>query len=314
MGSTQFLAKSQFNLIFSSEFKFIKNKVIPSFSAIKIFMLSQKIAISLKARHFASATLVSGLALITSTQVEAATIKVTVESLAPENGTFLTPVWTGFHDGSFDIYNRGEAASPGLESLAEDGDFRTLSEEFLASGAGTVDGAVFGSPVIAPNTTATAIFELDETLPSSRYFSYASMILPSNDAFVANGNPLAHRIFDDNGEFIGADFIIAGNEVLDAGTEVNDEGTTTTAFFGQEEPNTGVTEGGTVQIHPGFIPGGRILSSDRFANADFTQNGYNVARITVEQVTTPEPGITLGLFVLGGIYLLANRQRSRFNQ
>ena len=269
----------------------------------------------MKAKHCAITSLISGLAIITSTQVEAATIKVTVESLAPENGTFLTPVWTGFHDGSFDIYNRGEAASPGLESLAEDGDFRTLSQEFLASGAGIVDGAVFGSPVIAPNTTATAIFELDETLPSSRYFSYASMILPSNDAFVANGNPLAHQIFDENGEFIGADFIIAGNEVLDAGTEFNDEEATTTAFFGQTTPNTGLTEeGGTVQIHPGFIPEGRILSSDDFANADFTQNGYNVARITVEQVTTPEPGITLGLFVLGGIYFLANRQRSGINQ
>jgi len=25
----------------------------------------------------------------------------------------------------------------------------------------------------------------------SRYFSYASMLIPSNDAFIANGNPLA---------------------------------------------------------------------------------------------------------------------------
>ncbi len=85
--------------------------------------------------------LASGTILATSVAVQAATIRVTVESLTPDGGTFLTPVWTGFHDGSFDIYDRGEAASAGLESIAEDGDFSTLSAEFLASGAGTVDGA-----------------------------------------------------------------------------------------------------------------------------------------------------------------------------
>ena len=259
--------------------------------------------------------LASSAVLSTATMVKAATIRVTIESLTPDNGTFLTPVWTGFHDGNFDIYNRGEAASPGLESIAEDGDFAALSAEFLASGAGTVDGAVFGEPVIAPGTTATATFELDETLASSKYFSYASMVLPSNDAFVANGNPLAHQIIDDGGNFIGADFIITGSEVLDAGTEVNDEGDTTTAFFGQSAPNTGTTEGGTVEAHPGFIAGGRILSSSQFANADFTDVGYNIARIKVEQInasaTTPEPGVSFGLFVLGGISFLTCQKQAR---
>lgn len=258
--------------------------------------------------------LASSAVLSTATMAKAATIRVTVESLTPDNGTFLTPVWTGFHDGNFDIYNQGEAASPGLERLAEDGDFAALSAEFLDSGAGTVDGAVFGDPVIAPGTTAIATFELDETLASSQYFSYASMVIPSNDAFVANGNPLAHQIIDDGGNFIGADFIIAGGEVLDAGTEVNDEETTTTAFFGPSDPDTGTTEGRTVESHRGFIPGGPILSSSEFANADFTAGGYNIARIRVEQVntsaTTPEPGISFGLFLLGGISLLTCRQRS----
>lgn len=261
--------------------------------------------------------LASGTVLAISTTAKAATIQVTVESLTPNNGTFLTPVWTGFHNGNFDIYNRGEVASPGLESIAEDGDFSSLSAEFLASGAGIVDGAVFGEPVIAPGTIATATFELDETLASSRYFSYASMILPSNDAFVANGNPLAHQIIDDNGNFIGADFIISGSEVLDAGTEVNDEGETTTAFFGQSEPNTGRTEGGTVETHPSFIAGGRILSSDQFANADFTADGYDIARIRVEQIddsataTTPEPRVSFSLFILGIISFCVGRQRKR---
>ena len=262
-------------------------------------------------RKIAFSTILSSLAVVTSTVVNAATIQVTVESLAPENGTFLTPVWTGFHDGNFDIYNLGETATPALESLAEDGDFSILSSEFLGSGSGIVDGAVFGSPVIAPGTTATAIFELDPSVPSSRYFSYASMLLPSNDAFVANGNPLAHQIFDSDGNFVGADFIIAGSEVLDAGTEVNDEAENTTAFFGQTAANTGTTQNGVVDTHPGFIPGGRILSSNQFANADFTAPDYNIARIRVEQIdsptaTTSEPGVAVALLILGGISCIAH--------
>lgn len=34
------------------------------------------------------------------------------------------------------------------------------------------------------------------------------MILPSNDAFIGNGNPVAFEIFDDNGGFLGEDFLL----------------------------------------------------------------------------------------------------------
>lgn len=52
---------------------------------------------------------------------EAATVKVSVENLGPAGGIFLTPVWVGFHDGSFDTYDLGSPASAGLERIAEDG-------------------------------------------------------------------------------------------------------------------------------------------------------------------------------------------------
>ncbi len=94
------------------------------------------------------------------------------------------------------------------------------------------------------------------------------MIIPSNDAFVANGNPLAFPIFDSAGGFLGADFTVLGSQVLDAGTEVNDELPMNTAFFGQKAPDVGVPQGGVVSLHPGFLPpsAGRILADPRFAN------------------------------------------------
>lgn len=219
-------------------------------------------------------------------------VTVTVENFSPENGTALTPLWFGLHDGSFDTYDRGRPATSGLESVAEDGDTVLISTEFLNSGAGLVEGTIAGDEganpgVIDVGETTSLTFTVDRSLASSRYFNYASMVLPSNDAFIANGDPTAHEIVDENGNFIETEFIISGNEVLDAGTEVNDEAETSTAFFGQTEPNTGETEGGVVESHPGFEPEGRILSSTDFANADFTAEDYNLARVTITAKELP---------------------------
>ena len=225
-------------------------------------------------------------------------VKVTIENLAPENGVFLTPFWVGFHNGNFDTYDRGESISPAFERLVEDGNTAPLSEEFLNSGAGIVDGTIAGlegeaAGPIDPGETVTATFTLESTDATSRYFSYASMVIPSNDAFIANGDPLVREIFDAEGNFLGAEFIIAGSQVLDGGTEVNDELPENTAFFGQAAPDTGVDENGVVTLHPGFIPGGRILSEDgssnngiAFTGADFTADGYQIARITIEEISS----------------------------
>jgi hypothetical protein len=212
-------------------------------------------------------------------------LTVSVENLAPENGAFLTPLWFGFHDGTFDTYDRGRPVSPGLESLAEDGDTALISQEFDLAGFGTVQGTILGEDgtpgPIDPGETASFTVELDPNDPTSQFFNYASMIIPSNDFFIANGNEQAHPIFDEAGNFIGADFIVLGSNVLDAGSEVNDEIPANTAFFGQMAPNTGVDENGVVELAEGFIPDGPILSSEDFFNADFTAEGFEVARIRV---------------------------------
>jgi RTX calcium-binding nonapeptide repeat (4 copies) len=212
-------------------------------------------------------------------------LTISVENVSPTNGTLLTPLWFGIHDGTFDTYDRGRPVSPGLESVAEDGAVEGITREFDLAGFGTVQGAVSGTEgtpgPIDVGETATQTVTLDGSAATSRFFSYASMILPSNDFFVANGNERLHQIFDDQGNFIGADFIILGSQVLDAGSEVNDEIPANTAFFGQQTPNTGMTENGVVQLATGFIPGGAILSTPQFAAADFTAANYQVARIHI---------------------------------
>ncbi|MEM7587898.1 MAG: spondin domain-containing protein [Acidobacteriota bacterium] len=214
-------------------------------------------------------------------------VTVTIENLAPASGNFLTPVWVGFHNGMFDIYDIGAPSTPGLERIAEDGNTGPISGEFLGSGAGTVDATIPGpNGPIAPGDTATMTFDLDPNSSQSRFFSYARMIIPSNDAFVANAAGNAHQVFDELGNFVGGSFVLYGDRVRDAGTEVNDEVPANTAFFGQMAPNTGLDENSTVQIHDGFLPvgSGGILDSDMFSGADFTQDGYRIARITLSVV------------------------------
>jgi hypothetical protein len=252
----------------------------------------------------------------------AASLKITIENLAPEGGNLITPFWFGLHNGSFDLLNEGQALSiEPFERLVEDGLTAPISTYFANSGTGSVQGVAFGGPErpiapISPGTKASAIVNIDNSILSTPYFSYAAMVIPSNDAFFANDDPLEHRLFDARGNFIATSFDILGSEVYDAGTEVNDENPFNTAFLQQPAPNIGTTEGGVVRIHPGFRPAGTggVLDASRpfrgrtinFANADFKAPGYRVARITIERV--PEPS-TLAILPLTGLFLLYRKAR-----
>ncbi|MEB3282469.1 MAG: spondin domain-containing protein [Lyngbya sp.] len=250
----------------------------------------------------------------------AATLKVTIENISPEEGVFFSRTWVGFHDGNFDIFNDGETAPELLERLAEDaiteptGSFQnTLSSAFLDSGTVGTEGTILGLTGsfsdFFPGDRVSSTFQIDDPT-ASRYFSYGAMILPSNDAFFGNENPFAVEIFDEEGNFLGADFIITGAQIGDAGTEVNDEVPENTAALAQAAPNTGIDENGVVSPHPGFIPGGNILTA--FPNADFTQPNYQLARIKIEKV--PEPATGVGLLALGSLFLLKKKRSSLKNR
>jgi hypothetical protein len=216
--------------------------------------------------------------LLSATTGQAQEIRVTITNLASaDGGNLLTPFWVVFHAGDFDIYDINTAASPSLERLAEDGNTGPLAGDFTGAKEATVaspDGP------LAPGAQAVMTFSLEGGAAANRFFSYASMFIPSNDAFISNDDPTTHPIFDDDGNFVGADWVINGVEVLDAGTEVNDEIPENTAALSQAAPDTGDTEGGTIQAHAGFIDSGNILTA--IPNGDFLAAGFQVARIQIE--------------------------------
>lgn len=223
-------------------------------------------------------------------------VTVEVRNRAPENGTALTPFWVGAHDGSFDLYDRNEPLGAPLQSgaferLVEDGNIGPLADQFNAETDGE-DAIVFGpdGPLL-PGQTGTATFLVAAERGEPLYFSYASMVLPSNDAFVANGDPEANLLVDRRGRTRDFRVQILGDDVLDGGTEVNTEGPSDTAFLNQSGPDAGTVENGVVMQHPGFNPAqtdpfANVLGTPRFANADFTADRYRVAdvRVSAERV------------------------------
>jgi len=249
------------------------------------------------------------LASIGTATAQNPSVVVTIENTSPYNGSFLTPVWIGFHDGQFDTYDGGTLASSlprpnsiAIERLAEDGNTGPITEDFAALQINGVSGipnisvqdtnGVQGTirsngpiPPLGPSQIVSRLFEVAPVEGKATYFSYASMIIPSNDAFSSNGNPRAHRIYDENGNFDGSPFYVLGSQVDDAGTEFNDELPQNTAFFGQQAPNTGAPGEGLISGpggHPGLnspIPGVNILGTSRFGDADFEQANYNLARV-----------------------------------
>ncbi|GEM_PF-2409208 len=205
-------------------------------------------------------------------------VEITFTNDAPEGGTFLTPPWVAIQDGNFDIYDRGEAAAEFLERLAEDGTVSDIGEAFESSGAEGSDGVITGPGGAAAgplDTGESGSIILTVHPAKSQFLSFASMVIPSNDAFISSpGDPRGIQIFDDKGNFIGQDVEIKGSDVLDAGTEVNTE--QDAAFLNQSAPDTGVDEGGVVASHPGFIGSEGLPATDgdtSDAGSDFDFRG-----------------------------------------
>ncbi|MBU2878585.1 spondin domain-containing protein [Aliiglaciecola sp. 3_MG-2023] len=252
-----------------------------------------------------------------SLSANATTIQVQVSSLFDDGGLAMTPVWLGFHDGMYDAFDAGSVASSSLQSLAENGMTAGIEADFAMSnpmGVQSVLAAPTGAaPVFEPGETATSgLLEIEAM--SSGYFSFLSMLIPTNDAFIGNDNPMAYSLFNDDGNFVGLDILVLGSSVYDSGTELNRG--FGAPFLQGAEAEARQNENGVVTFHNGLevLPGGLAIIGGTTATgytldqaaADFTASGFEVARITVSQV--PEPA-TLGFFAIGLLGLMARIKR-----
>lgn len=169
-------------------------------------------------RLTAAAVLLAGASIAQAKLVQ---ITVTSESLvAPDSVTFA-PLNVAFHNGALDTFNLGQAANAGLISVAELGAGIQWHADVDALQPSAVHGRVGG--LLMPGQTAHQTFTIDTDKNS--HFSFAGMVVPSNDFFIGNDQANAYQVVDHMGHQLISGFTLKARDIWDAGSEVFDPAT-----------------------------------------------------------------------------------------
>ena len=245
---------------------------------------------------------------------QAATVEVSITNNQGIGGLYLTPLLSIFHDGTYDSFDVGSTVTPGVEEIAEEGEPGIAIGEIdainAASGSNHATavlanpGGFSGAPVLDPGEVTTLQIDLDTS--SQRFFSFLSMVIPSNDTFIGNDNPLAYELFDASGAFVFNDLIeVFASDAWDGGTEGNDgNGAAFAPPTGTDATDTSVGVAALADLD--FLigrpqaPGGTIASASGL-----------LASISITEVAAvPLPaGLPLLLGGLGAFGLVRGRRR-----
>ena len=177
---------------------------------------------------------------------DTSTFRVRIQNVSPEGdvATLFAPgVWV-LHSEAGPLFSSGEAdRHEGLEALAEDGDPTELAAALLAKG---LTAGIFNTPVCADSPRplqSREFYEFEVTAsPETPYLSFATMLVQSNDLFLA---PVENGIalFDEDGKAIGLQNVTHELLLWDAGTEANEEpGTGPNQAPRQSVANTGPSD------------------------------------------------------------------------
>ena len=172
--------------------------------------------------------------------------RVRIQNVSPEGDVptlFAPGVWV-LHSEAGPLFTTGEEdRDEGLEALAEDGDPTALAASLLAKG---LTSGNFDTPVCADSPRplqSREFYEFEMTAsPETPYLSFATMLVQSNDLFLA---PVENGIalFDEDGKAIGLQNVTHELLLWDAGTEANEEpGTGPNQAPRQSVANTGPSD------------------------------------------------------------------------
>ncbi len=231
-------------------------------------------------------------------------VTVTVENLAPTDGIAFAPFHFGFNNGTFDSFDLGGIATAPIVSVAEGGSGSAWQPAFAAADPTAVRGTIGG--LLLAGATAMQTVRIDTAM--NPYFTFASMVVPSNDFFIGNDSPTAYKVFDDMGNLLIGHIDQKARQMWDAGDEVFDPAAA--AFVGDNDlrsPQNSVVALNFAELagFNGLMTGaGYIFTSGLAADTD-------IYRITFSAVPVPEPA-TYALMMAGllGVGFMVRRRRA----
>lgn len=235
-------------------------------------------------------------------------VSVSIENLAPANSVSVTPLNVGFGNGTFDAFDIGSAAGVEIEAIAEMGDGTAWQAAFQAAETDAVVGAIAHpvTGILTPGATSSASFTVDSNV--NAYFTFAAMVIPSNDFFIGNDDPMAYRLFDDAGNLLISSITVYSDDIWDAGSEVFDPATS--AFIVGANTGGGASQHSVVALNFAELYG----FDGRSTGAGYTFDnqlvaGTGVYRISFEVTPVPEP--QTWAMLLAGLGLVGVTARRR---
>ena len=241
-------------------------------------------------------------------------VTVTVTNLAETNGIAFAPTRVGFGNGTFDAFNINEAPSVAIESIAEGGTGSDWFPAFALAEPNAVTGTVVnGGPAIPSgnagvgnglSSTATATFRVDTDL-NGRFFTFANMVIPSNDLFLGNDNAI--ELLDANGMLLLTSIVQTGAQIWDANSEVAN--TDNAAFVVGGTNANRIEEGGVVEFDFSELAAFQGVATPAGYNLD--QSGLTAASeiFRLDFTVTPVPEPSTSLLAFFGVAALLKRRR-----
>jgi len=235
-------------------------------------------------------------------------VTVTVTNLAARNSVSFAATHLGFHQGAFDAFNIGQAATAGIVSVAEPGTGVQWQADFAAADPTSTRGSIAGGALLPGSAPRSRSFLVNAGL--NRFFTFAAMVVPSNDFFIGNDNPMQYRLFNDAGDLLITSITQTARQIWDAGSEAFDP--LNAAFIAGGTAANRTPQNGVVSFNFAELAmfdgqmtnGGYVFESGLSAD----QQIYRLDFTSVNVV--PEPGSVIlmasGLLLLG----VAMRRRS----
>ncbi len=234
-------------------------------------------------------------------------VTVTVTNLAAPRSVSFAATHLGFHQGAFDLFNIGQAAGAGIVSVAEPGTGIQWQADLAAADPTATRGSIAGGALL-PGQSRSRTFLVNAGL--NRFLTFAAMVVPSNDFFIGNDNPMQYRMFDPLGNLLISSISQRARQIWDAGSEAFDP--LNAAFIAGGTAANRTPQNGVVSFNFAELAmfdgqttnGGYVFESGLSADQEIYRLDFTSTTVV------PEPSTVIlmasGLLLLGG----AMRRRS----